>query len=83
METIKDILLEKIEDAELVLVGIGEEFEELVPKVEENPEFSDALRRMEEPREIRRRRRSLRTIRSGEAFPLMWWSARPLRVFPL
>ncbi len=48
METIKDILLEKIEDAELVLVGIGEEFEESVPKVEENPEFSDALRRMEE-----------------------------------
>lgn len=51
MERIEDILLEKVKSADLVLVGIGEEFEEPVPKIEENPKLLDVLRRMEEKEE--------------------------------
>lgn len=51
MEEIKDILLEKIKDAELVLVGIGEEFQELMPKMEKDPDFSVLLKRMEKEEE--------------------------------
>ena len=48
MEAIKDILLEKIKDAELVLVGIGEEFQESMPKMEEEPVFSSVIRQTAE-----------------------------------
>lgn len=37
---IKDIILETIKDAELVLVGIGEEFGEIADKLEESWEYS-------------------------------------------
>lgn len=52
MEEIRDILLEKIKEAELVLVGIGEDFGGNIPKIEEVPEFSDALSRVEEKAEM-------------------------------
>ena len=48
MEMITNILLEKIKDAELVLVGIGEEFQELMPKMEEEPIFSAVLEKEED-----------------------------------
>lgn len=52
MEEIRDRLLEKLNEAELVLIGIGEEFEEWMPKMEEIPEFAEVLSRMEERQEI-------------------------------
>lgn len=51
MEEIRDILLEKVREADFVLVGIGEEFEEAMPKMEEEPGFSDILKRIEEQKE--------------------------------
>ena len=47
MKEIKDILLEKINEADLVLVGIGEEFENNIPKMEDVPSFASAINQIE------------------------------------
>lgn len=48
MCNIEDILREKIYDAELVLVGIGEEFGNALDRMEEIPELVHAMENMEE-----------------------------------
>lgn len=48
MEDMKNILLQEVADAELVLVGIGEEFEKTAEGLTEIPEFADAVRKIEE-----------------------------------
>lgn len=53
MEKIKDILYEKINQAELVLVGIGEEFGESIPDIEKIPDMAEALNLIEENEEIK------------------------------
>ncbi len=52
MEEIRDILYEKIKQAELVLVGIGEEFTEDIPNMEKISKLEEPLKRMEENKEI-------------------------------
>lgn len=48
MENAKNLLLEKINEAEMVLVGIGEEFGENVGKGKAMPQFADCFRKIEE-----------------------------------
>ncbi len=52
MEEINKILFENIKEAELVLVGIGEEFEEDIPEMKEDLVFSQALHKIEEKKEL-------------------------------
>lgn len=47
MDEMKDILLEKVKDAELVLVGIGEEFGDNLSGMYEKKEFADFLEKIE------------------------------------
>lgn len=53
MKEIKDILLEKINEADLVLVGIGEEFENNIPKMEDVPSFASAINQIEKNEDIK------------------------------
>lgn len=53
MSDIRDIMQEKICDAELVLVGIGEEFGDALEKMREISELADALEKAAEEEKLR------------------------------
>ena len=52
MENIKEIIIDKIQDAELVLVGIGEEFDDFAEKLKMVPKFADYLNRVLEKEDL-------------------------------